>query len=73
MASYTLLLTPEPQEGGYSVRVPALPGLTTQGDSYRDAVVSARAAIRFHLECLREEGEPIPEETVPPQLVNIEL
>jgi antitoxin HicB len=62
MARYTVFLTPEPDEGGYSVRVPTLPGLSTQGDSYTEAVENAIAAIAFHLQSLREEGAVIPEE-----------
>lgn len=32
MRRYTVLLTPDQDEGGYSVRVPSLPGLHTQGE-----------------------------------------
>jgi len=71
MREYTVLLTPEPEEGGFSVRVPALPGLATQGDTYDEAVTAARDAIAFHLECLEAEGEPIPEEGAAPQLVSV--
>ena len=73
MRVYTVLLTPEPEEGGFSVRVPALPGLFTQGETYDEAVEVARAAIAFHLECLEAEGELIPEETAAPQLVSIDV
>lgn len=73
MRVYTVLLTPEPDEGGFSVRVPALPGLATQGDTYDEAIAAARSAIAFHLECLEAEGEPIPEESAAPQLVSIDV
>lgn len=73
MRAYTVLLTPEPEEGGYSVTVPALPGLATQGNSYDDAIAAARSAIAFHLECLKAEGEPIPEESAVPQLVRVDV
>ncbi|MDP8922355.1 MAG: type II toxin-antitoxin system HicB family antitoxin [Chloroflexota bacterium] len=73
MPRYTVLLTPEPDEGGYSVRVPALPGLHTQGDSYREAVENARSAIKFHLDCLAAEGEPIPEQMEEPTLVRVDI
>ena len=62
MRRYTVVLVPEPDEGGYSVSVPALPGLFTQGDSREEALVAAREAIEFHLECLAAEGEAIPDE-----------
>ena len=77
MSRYTVLLTPEPDEGGYSVSVPALPGLRTQGDSFGDAIENARSAIKFHLECLSEEGEPMPEDgeepAAGPTFVQIEI
>ena len=57
---YTVVLIPEHEAGGFSVTVPALPGLFTQGDSREEALEAAREAIAFHLECLAEEGEPIP-------------
>lgn len=62
MKRYTVVLIPEPEAGGYSVTVPALPGLFTQGDTKDEALESAREAIAFHLECLVEEGERIPDD-----------
>jgi antitoxin HicB len=62
MRRYTVVLIPDPDEGGYTVTVPALPGLVAQGDSRQEALAMAREAIAFHLECLTEEGEEVPEE-----------
>lgn len=62
MRRYTVVLIPEPDAGGYSVTVPALPGLFTQGDTKEEALGAAREAIVFHLESLAEEGEVPPEE-----------
>lgn len=62
MRRYTVVLMPEPEAGGYSVTVPALPGLFTQGDTRDEALAAARDAIVFHLESLAEEGEPLPDE-----------
>ena len=73
MRRYTVLLTPDQDEGGFSVRVPSLPGLHTQGDTYDEAMRNARAVIAFHLECLEAEGEPIPEESAAPQLATVDL
>ncbi len=61
MKRYTVVLIPEPDEGGYSVSVPALPGLFTQGDTKEEALDAVREAIGFQLECLAEEGEPVPD------------
>jgi antitoxin HicB len=57
MRRYTVLITPEPDEGGYSVSLPSLPGCFTQGDTFEEALANARDLIAFHLECLRQEGE----------------
>lgn len=73
MARYTVLLVPDPEEGGYSVSVPALPGLFTQGDTYQEAITNARQTIAFHLDCLRAEGEPVPDETTTPELVSVSV
>jgi predicted RNase H-like HicB family nuclease len=58
--SYTVFLQPEP-EGGYTVTCPALPGLVTYGETLEEARAMAADAIRGYIECLREDGEPIPE------------
>ena len=49
------------EEGGFTVTVPKLPGLVTEGDSFEEAVEMARDAIKGYLEVLREAGEEIPE------------
>ena len=41
MRRYTVLLYPEPEEGGYSVVVPSLPGCFTQGDTIDEAALKA--------------------------------
>jgi predicted RNase H-like HicB family nuclease len=58
--TYTVLLQPEP-EGGYTVTCPALPGLVTYGETLEEARAMAADAIRGYIQCLREDGEPIPE------------
>jgi predicted RNase H-like HicB family nuclease len=57
--SYTVLLQPEP-EGGYTVTCPALPGLVTYGETLEEAREMAADAIQGYIECLREDGDPIP-------------
>ncbi|TAK34535.1 MAG: type II toxin-antitoxin system HicB family antitoxin [Chloroflexota bacterium] len=63
MRTYTVILTPDTEVGGYTVRVPALPGCNTQGDTLEEALANAREAIELYLEDLRASGEPIPEDT----------
>ena len=73
MRRYTAVLTPEPDEGGYSVAVPALPGCYTQGDILEEALENARDAIRLYIDDLEAEGEPIPVESAPPELAAVEV
>ena len=54
---YIVLLTPDPDEGGYTVTVPVLPGCITEGDTLAEALANAREAIKCHLEGLAGEGE----------------
>jgi predicted RNase H-like HicB family nuclease len=58
--TYTVLMQPEP-EGGSTVTCPALPGLVTYGETLDDARAMAADAIQGYIDCLREDGEPIPE------------
>lgn len=69
--TYTLLLEPDPEEGGYTVTVPALPGVVTQGETLEEAIAMGRDAIRCHIEGLLLDGEPVPEETQRPQVITV--
>ena len=73
MMRYTVILTPDIDEGGYTVRVPALPGCNTQGDTREEALANAREAIEGYLETLKELGRPIPEERESPETVVIDV
>ncbi|MGQ9556204.1 MAG: type II toxin-antitoxin system HicB family antitoxin [Anaerolineae bacterium] len=73
MRNYSVVLTPDPEEGGYTVRVPAFPGCNTQGETLAEALQNAQEAIELYLETLRERGEPIPEETMPIQAVVVSV
>ena len=70
---YTVLLTPDPDEGGYTVTVPALPGCITEGDTLEEALANAREAIKCHLEGLAVDGLSIPEEQAHPELAHVEV
>ena len=58
---YTVLLVHQP-EGGYVVRVPALRGCVTEGDSLPEALENAREAITAYLGSLAKEGQPSPQD-----------
>lgn len=48
------------EDGGYTVTVPTLPGLVTEGDTLKEAKEMAKDAIRCYLGGLRKERERIP-------------
>ncbi len=58
--TYTIVLTPDEDEGGYVVTVPSLPGCITDGDTREEARAHAADAIAGYLEALRQSGEPLP-------------
>ncbi len=62
---YTAIFEPA-QEGGYVVTVPALNGLTTEGETLEEARTMAADAIRCYLESLQKHGEEIPVESDAP-------
>jgi antitoxin HicB len=73
MRRYTIILRPDPDKGGYSVTVPALPGCFTQGDTAEEATENARDAIQLSLEDVQAEGQPIPVEDPPLELAYVEV
>lgn len=73
MRQYTVIVEYDPEASAYSVLVPALPGCTSQGKTLEDALANAREAIAGHIECLKEMGEPIPEEIYPPQAIRLDV
>lgn len=73
MRRYTVLLYPEPDEGGYSVIVPLLEGCVTYGTTVDEALANAREAITGHVATLAEIGEEIPEEELPPVVAAVDV
>lgn len=61
MTGYTILIHPA-EEGGFWVEVPTLPGCFSQGESIEETMKNVREAIELHIECLKEENQPIPVE-----------
>ncbi len=57
---YTVVLEQE-EDGRYSVTVPDLPGCTSMGDTYDEAIANVRDAIRVHVDGLVADGLPVPE------------
>ena len=57
--NYTVLFEPA-EEGGYTVTVPALPGVVTEGDTLDEARLMAEEAIFAYIESLQQDGQEIP-------------
>lgn len=49
------------EEGGFTVSIPKLPGLVTEGDTFEEALVNAKDAVTGYLQVLTEAKEAIPE------------
>ncbi|MGH2585589.1 MAG: type II toxin-antitoxin system HicB family antitoxin [Dehalococcoidia bacterium] len=73
MRRYTVILTPDPEDGGYVVTVPTLPGAITQGETIEEALENAVDAIRLVVSNLERHGEPIPEEQGTPIVETVEV
>ena len=56
---YEIVMQREP-EGGFSVSVPELPSVATQGKTIEEATEMAKEAIEAYLEVMQEDGLPIP-------------
>jgi len=59
--NYTIILQKE-SEGGYTVTVPALPGVVTYGKTVEEAKKMAIEAIELYLESVASHQEEIPKE-----------
>jgi len=56
---YRILVVKDPETGSVVAEVPSL-GIADQGADVPEALANIRAMVAFHVECLQEEGEPIP-------------
>jgi antitoxin HicB len=62
--SFSVILEPQ-EDGGFTVLVPALPEVVTEGDSEEEALANAREAIQAVLEYRRDNGIAIPADAPP--------
>ena len=56
---YTVVIERSPNN--FAAYVPDLPGCVATGSTREELLDEIREAIAFHLESLREHGEPVPE------------
>jgi predicted RNase H-like HicB family nuclease len=68
--AYTVII--EKSENNYGAWAPDLPGCVTTGPIIEETLANMREAIGFHLEGMREDGDPIPEPTSLAETVVIE-
>ena len=61
----------EKGDNNYSAYVPDLPGCVSTGDSIEEIKNNIHEAILFHIEGLKEDGEPIPEATTLSEYIEI--
>ena len=61
---YSVVLEPQP-EGGFTVLVPALPEVVTEGDTEDEALRMASEAIRLALDYRKDNGLDIPKDAAP--------
>jgi antitoxin HicB len=68
---FAVVLQPE-EEGGFTVRVPALPEIVTYGETDQQALAMAEDAIRLVLEDCAARGEPLPS-GAPPRIREVKV
>lgn len=59
MTTYAIIIE-RAEDGGYGAWCPDLPGCVALGDTPEETIAEMKDAIEFHLEGLREDGQPIP-------------
>jgi antitoxin HicB len=62
--SFSIVLEPQ-EEGGFSVIVPALPEVVTEGDTEQEALANVEEAIRAIVSYRRDHGIAIPADAKP--------
>jgi antitoxin HicB len=62
--SFSVVLKPQ-EDGGFTVLVPALPEVVTEGDTEEEALANAQEAIRAILAYRRDHGIAIPADAHP--------
>ena len=66
------LVVVEKGPSSYGAHVPDLPGCIAAGETKEEVLSLIRDAIEFHLEGLRQEGQPIPVPSSTSELVEVQ-
>jgi len=54
---YTAVFEPDPENGGFTATVPALPGCISEGETFEQAVDNIKEAAALYLEVMKSRGE----------------
>ncbi len=65
------LVVVEKSGNGFGAYVPDLPGCVAVADTREEVVTLIQEAIEFHIEGLKESGDPIPPPTSQSELVDV--
>ncbi len=57
---FTVILTPDEEDGGFVAECPAIPGCVSEGDSIEEALRNIQEAIEGCLETMEERRLPLP-------------
>ena len=68
---YTVVIERTPNN--YAAYVPDLPGCVASADTRKEVLKETRDVIAFHIEGMREDGEPIPEPQTTAAVVDAEV
>jgi len=71
MRTFTVVLSPDPNAGGYSVSVPAVPGALSEGDTRNEALANIGEALEGVLAVMEADGQAALLET--PELIAAEV
>lgn len=66
-----VIITQDENGSGYTVEVPSLPGCISQGITIEEALTNIKEAIDLYIEVLIEDGQPIPEDVPPIQVMTV--
>jgi predicted RNase H-like HicB family nuclease len=63
---FTVVLIPDPVDGGYVAMVPRLPECVTQGETVEEALANAKEVIELWVRQVEGDGEELPSEDPQP-------
>ena len=69
---FKVIIEPEP-EGGFSVRVPSMPGCASQGETIKETLANIKEAIELYISSLKDDNLPLPKSDVKVELREVEV